>query len=293
MSTSFAFKNAVFLVKGPLEMRMNHLVNIIMISQLYNFNFKIVWDTTDFPYKLEDITHAELFFGRLVENFDFLTDTSYFYNPAYTVKQILSSTIANGLEENFPDLNLMCCDWLVIDNLPSVRNEIVPNGILKYSDFNKKTQQIYKLLQPSATITGQISLFSKLLETSTIAGVYISVGDDITDFIDFLKTFDYHYFFAISNHFQDDEKISIESSIRNTIHEDKCMFVKQESYKNIINFFCLKECPIIFTYFKDDEYTQEASVENMSIVYNITTKTIRNTEPKYLQTILPQKHMTE
>lgn len=289
MSTSYAFKNAVFLLKGPLEIRMNHLVNIIMASQLYNFEFKLVWDKKTIDYNLEDITHSQLFFGKLVDNFDFVMDKSYFYNPSYSVKDILGCCVANGLEDKFPDLNITQCEWLVVENLPMTRNDFIPDGILTASDFNKRCAQICTVLEPSATITGQTSLFEGLVTKNEVVGVYVSLYDDVAELIEFLKTLEYVYFFAISNEFEDDERISVESTIRNTISEDKCLFVMQESYRPIIQFYCLKNCPMIFTYARDDNFLHEVSVERSPLVYTITSKTLRNMEFTNLQKILPHK----
>jgi len=292
MATCFAFKNAAFWLTGPLEIRLNHLTNIILLSHMYNLNFKIVWDTKSLPLNLEDITHAELLFGKVVDDFEFVKTQNYFYNPSLSIKNILTSTIANGLEANFPDMNITCCDWLIVDNLSMVRNDIIPDGILKISEFNTKCKQVYALLHPSATVSGQTSLFEKMQSTSTIVGVYVSKSDDIEDYLNYLKPFEYHYFFVFSSDFERDERLSVESTIRNTMDESKCMFIMQESYKSIIEFMCLKECLYIFVYETETDLVKEVCVANSQLVYSVVSKTLRNIDTTYLSTIIPNHDKT-
>lgn len=146
------------------------------------------------------------------------------------------------------------------------------------------------MVDMSANIYGQVNLFNKMLteHDANVIGVYIRKGDDLDDYMRILGAVKCPMLFCMDGAFTKEERSHNEDVIRDVIPTEKIMFVKQESYRHIIEFACMKRCKLIYTYHEMDNFIREACFELEPTVFACKSRRIDHVCFTNLQMLIEQ-----
>jgi hypothetical protein len=270
------FEGIIYVVSGNLETRLNNLMNILIVSDIYNTDFRIIWRITNsFRLQLSDIFHDDRFRGKLLNDKvaqELMKTDSYYYNPKMSVEEILSRTIPLGkqVDKRRFDIDIKHFKWLVVDNLNGKRICMIPSGILKAKDHKEKMTHMYESLKLNTMIEGYINMFINLTKEHDLYSVYIHQNNDIEQYKNLIHEMNNVYgngkpikvFVAFSS-----LKFDIKSSkewtkeLTEEFGDDNVICLKiadhNEQLANIINFICLRKIEKIHCIGHIDPYLHE------------------------------------
>lgn len=271
------FQAIIYVISGNLEARLNNLMNILIVNDLYKTDFRLIWRITDtFKLQLMDIYHDERFRGKLIEDKDVqkcIQTDSYYYNPKMSIEEILSITIPYGKQVSASPLDsieIKDFKWLVVDNMNGKRMCMIPNGILKAKDHQQRIMHLYDSLKMNTMIEGYLNMFINLTKEQTLYSVYIHRDDDQQQYIDLMNEMKTVYnngkpikiFIAYCLR-KFDIKVSKEwtNVFNSEFGEDNIICLKiadhNEMLANVINFICMRKIDKIHCIGQMDSYLQE------------------------------------
>lgn len=273
---SLTFEGIIYVISGNLEARLNNLMNILIASNIYKNDFRIIWRVTNsFRLQLSDIFHDERFRGKLLNDEDvqeLMKTDSYYYNPKMSVEEILSRTIPFGqqVDKKRFDIDIKHFKWLVVDNLNGKRMYMIPSGILKTKDHQEKIANMYNSLKLNTMIEGYINMFINLTKEHNLHSVYIHQNNDIQQYKDLIHEMKNVYgngqpikvFVAFSS-MNFDIKLSKEwtNELTEEFGDDNVICLKiadhNEQLANIINFICMRKIEKIHCIGHIDPYLHE------------------------------------
>lgn len=270
------FEGIIYVISGNLEARLNNLMNVLIVSNMYKNDFRIIWRITNsFRLQLSDIYYDERFRGKLLDDKnvqEMMKKDSYYYNPNMSVEDILSRTIPFGkqVDKKQYDIEIKHFKWLVVDNLNGKRVSMIPSGVLKLKDHQQKMTQMYDSLKLNTMIEGYINMFINLTKEHNLHSVYINDNTDIQQYKNLIDEMKNVYgsgkpikvFIAFCT-----KKFDISMSktwtkeLTDEFGEDNIICLKiadhNEQLANIINFICLRKIEKIHCIGHIDPYLHE------------------------------------
>ena len=280
------FQGIIYVISGNLEARLNNLMNLFIVSNLYNNDFRIIWRITDtFKLQLFDIFYDERFRGKIIEDKDvqnYMINDSYYYNPKMSVEEILSRTIPYGKQVDttqFNNIEIKHFKWLIVDNLNGKRMCMIPNGIIKVKDHQQRIMNLYDSLKLNTMIEGYLNMFINLTKEQNLYCVYIHHDDDQQQYIDLIHEMQNVYgkgkpikIFIAYCLKKFNIKISKEwtNVFNQEFGEDNIICLKiadhNEQLANIINFICMRKIDKIHCIGQIDPYLHEVYQSANNIV---------------------------
>jgi L-rhamnose mutarotase len=283
--TVFTFDKLLFVISGPLHVRIHNVLNAMLVAKAYNADFKLIWlKEPDFEYELDDIFQTICFENNVASSLDIVKDTNYYYNPYVTIDKFLSSCVANGLEHQFNDKEFTNLEWIVFDNFNGKKIRMIPEGILNETSYRSHLDEIRDSLLYSIHVDGYINLFQSIQNEQDMICVYVSKNDNISDYYEYLDTIDKQLFIVFHWDYTQEERTMLENKIKDK-YKNKCLFVVHETHSRIIEYMCLKHCRIIVTLTHFDDYVN-SSITDKSILYTILDKTASNIKITSLQKLM-------
>ena len=276
-----SFKNMLFVVSGPLEARLNNVMNILFVCELYKCDFKILWKKTkSFQLDLSDICMNSFFKGKiLTDDTDIksLVKDDYYYNPKLPINVILANTIALSKNiDNIPTGTLhKMYDWLIIDNLNGKAINMLPDKLVPLDLYKNKIKELYKHLILNSSIDGYYNMFKQMANEKKHIGVYVNEKDDINIYFKHMDKIPNSCSFFIvyaDNAFTLDHMNNWTTEFQKRYGRDRCTLVKhrEENKKivNIVNFMCLQECELIILLHTIDNYLREiVNISNNTVYF--------------------------
>lgn len=283
--TTFTFDKALFVINGPLQVRIYNILSAILVAKAYNADFKILWEKEEnFDYELDDIFQTVCFENNVTTSIDIVKDTSYYYNPLIQIDKFLTACVANGLEERFEGKEFTKLDWVVFDNLNGHKVKMIPQNILSDRAYLVHLNEIQKSLLYSIQIDGYINLFQNIQKEQDMICIYINIDDNIDEYFEFMDNIKNQIFVIFHWNFSKDIKDSIEKTIRDR-YIGKCLFVVHETHGKIIEYMCIKHCKIMTTLNSFDDYIHSA-VGDHTILYTFKKKAASNLDITCLQMLM-------
>lgn len=277
-----SFDTILYVISGPLEARLNNLMNILLISELYNNDFRIIWcRTQSCRLSLSDIYVSGCFRGKLIEDVaDVKKSDNYFYNPRLPLNMILSNTIPLNTVEKVRETNVVkTYDWLVIDNLNGSMMQIMqiktmlPYNLIPHDIYTRKIKDLYASMTTNSNVEGYVNLFKKKNLTSCVYIDDMNKLDEYDNIINELVDRNTSGVFVVIGTNKKATNSQTDPDDRNNkqvLHErygGKITMIKDTQHGYLLNFMCARECKLICCLHDVDEYIQEVARSCAVIVY--------------------------
>lgn len=275
----FTFQGIIYVISGNLEARLNNIINILLVSQIYKTDFRIIWrKTKSFKLDLVDIYHDERFKGKLIEDKDVqecMKTDSYYYNPKMSIGYILTNTISVERKTQitkYENVEIKDFKWLVVDNLNGKRISMIPTVLVKQKEHAKSIVNLYNSLKINSMIDGYVNMFMKYNnDKKDLYCVYIHLEDHKEEYNELIKEIMKVYgndkkpirIFLVYNF----ENIDVQKAkswtdeMNQGFGEDNIVTLKindqNETLANIINFLCMRKMKEIYCISRLNEYLHE------------------------------------
>ena len=283
--TVFTFDNILVVISGPIHVRIHNMLNTMLVAKLFNTKFKFYWVKDDnFKYELDDIYQTVCFVNNMTTSIDIVKDTAYYYNPNVNIDMFLLSCVPNGQEDKFPDKEFTHLEWIVFDNFQGRKQQMIPESIMSKDQYEQSLKEIRDDLLYSIHIDGYINLFQNIQNEQSMMCVFINPHDKIEEYYNYINQIPDQLFVTFHWNISETKKEEIKKTLRNK-YPDKFMFVAHETHSPIIEFFCLRYCNVLVTHNLVDDFLSNAINDN-TIIYSLSTKTIHNTNLKHLQKLM-------
>ena len=283
--TIFTFDQILVVISGPIHVRIHNMLNIILVSKLFNAKFKFYWTKDDdFNYELDDIYQTICFVNNITKSIDIVKDTAYYYNPSIQLDVFLLSCVPNGQKEKFPDKEFNHLEWIVFDNFQGKKQQMIPESIMSRGQYERSLKELKDELMYSVHIDGYINLFQNIQNEQKMLCFFINPNDEVEEYYQHIKLIPDQIFVAFHWNMSCNKKEDCKNKLRKEFPE-KFMFVSHESHSQIIEFFCLEYCSAVATLNSVDDFLLSA-INAKTIVYSLSKNAMYNTNLKHLQMLM-------
>lgn len=280
--TIFTFETILVVINGPINVRIYNILNAMLVAKAYNAQYKIIWQKeSNFDYELFDIFQEVCFENKIADSVDIVKETNYYYNPHVSVDKVLSSCIAKGLQQNFPNREITDLQYIVIDNLNGKKVRMIPENILPNEEYDIHLAELNKSLLFGIQIDGYVNLFHDIQNEQEMICVYINIGDKIEDYFPYTDSIKAQLFVVFHWDHTQEARSAMEKQFRDK-YENRCLFVVHETHSKMIEYLCLKHCKVVVTLNHVNDYLNE----NKNIVYTIKDNVARNVSFTNLQKLM-------
>lgn len=283
--TVFTFDNVLFVISGPIHVRIHNILNTMLVAKAFNAKFKLYWVKDDqFNYELDDIYQTICFVNNITTTIDIVKDTAYYYNPSVPIDVFLMSCVPNGHEDKFPDKEFSHLEWIIFDNFAGKKQRMISDAIMSTQQYENNLQELKSELLYSIHIDGYINLFQNIQNEQAMLCLFINPDDNIEEYFKYIDQIPDQLFVTFHWNMSKTNKEDCQQKLREK-YKDKFMFVSHDTHTSIIEFFCLHYCTVVATLHSMDEYLQNA-VGSKTIVYSLSKHTMHNTSLKHLQKLM-------
>lgn len=277
MNSFITFTNAIFVIEGPLHVRIHNLLQVLLIAKAYRSNCCVKWIVNeDFPYELEDVYQIANIGDIVIDSLDIVLGARYYYNPSVQIEDFIANCVAtNHIEitkERYPNIDHISFDWIVFDNIgPQTKSMIHEISISKdIQDMNIKIIKSELLL--SIQIEGYVNLFMEMEHEEDFITIVIYKDDNISEYIPYLDKVDENtkMFVVFEWCISESKRHEISDFLRN-YYDDRCVFVIHETHTLLIEYMCLRNATFICTLNHFDENLQSSIDHKYTTTYLLET----------------------
>lgn len=280
--TIFTFETILVLIDGPIHARINNIINTMLVAKAYNVEYKLIWKKDEnFTFEWYDIFQEICFEDNIVDSIDIVQDTNYYYNPDVSVDRILNSCVANGLEDNFKERDIIHLQWIVVDNLNGKSVRMISENVLTDDEYDAHIKEMNKSLLYGIQVEGYVNLFYNIQSEQEMVCIYINKGDLLEEYFNYTDNITPQLFIVFHWDFTIEERTKMEKKLKER-YEGKCMFVIHETHSKVIEYLCLNHCKLIITLNAINDYLKE----NKNVVHTIKDNTTRNINITNLQKLV-------
>lgn len=283
--TVFTFKNALFVISGPLHVRIHNLKNAMLVAKAFNAKFKVIWVKDEsFEYELDDVYQTICFVDNVASSIDIVKDTKYYYNPNVSIDTFLMSCVANGMEDHFKEKDFQHLDWIVFDNFRNQKTRMLPEVILNEQSYVSNIKTIESELLNSIHVDGYVNLFRSIQEEQNMLCIFIEENDSMEHCTKIIDKMTDQLFVVFDWSVSQTKRDEMQQAIR-AKYESKCMFVVHNTHHKIIEYMCLLYCPIVLSISGRNEYLTNA-VSEEAVIYSVHEKIMYNASTTHLQKLM-------
>ena len=283
--TVFTFKNALFVISGPIHVRIHNLKNAMLVAKAFDAKYKVIWTKDDtFDYELDDIYQTICFVDNVASSMDIVKDTNYYYNPRVSIDTFLMSCVANGMEDRFKDKEFQHLDWIVFDNFRNKKIRMLPELMLNDESYQANIKTIGNELLNSIHVDGYVNLFQTIQEEQNMICVFIQEKDSISEWTNIIDKMTDQLFIVFDWDIPETKRDHMQQALR-AKYDNKCMFVVHDTHHKIIEYMCLRYCPIVLTLLGRNEYLINA-VHEEAVTYSVGEKVMYNVSSTHLQKLM-------
>lgn len=173
------FEKCLVILSGSIEVRLSCLIDIMVLSELYEWDYNIMWKVDDAcEVEISDVLVNPIFREKIKKNFNEVIESgNYLYNPNISLKQVL--TYIDTLNPQTQQVQTI--EWFVIENNEKVFDIKKVNkgdgGVVNYICYEKIRTDTFNTLMFDSYIMSYYHLFcNKFVKddlNTRIIGIYV------------------------------------------------------------------------------------------------------------------------